>query len=104
MSASGFRAHDLAELYSQWPHPGLRDLREEDAGFEREQNIQSDLGISVQDCRFLFFVSRGFLQCGKQLNLFAPTDERMGELISLGNFNKTNARLYGGEVFLEWDP
>jgi iron complex outermembrane recepter protein len=37
--ASGFRAPDLAELYSNGPHPGTARFEQGNADFVREQNI-----------------------------------------------------------------
>ncbi|MFO7824707.1 MAG: TonB-dependent receptor [Cyclobacterium sp.] len=100
--ASGFRAPDLAELYSNGPHPGTARFERGSAGFDREQNIQTDLGIRYRTADFSLS-AEAFYNVVNNYIYFAPTDERMGELI-VWQFQQDNARLYGGEAFLEWHP
>lgn len=100
--ASGFRAPDLAELYSNGPHPGTARFERGSAGFEREQNIQSDLGIRYRSADFSLSLE-GFYNLVNNYIYFSPTDEKVGEL-TVWSFEQDNARLYGGEAFLELHP
>lgn len=100
--ASGFRAPDLAELYSNGPHPGTSRFERGNAGFVREQNIQSDLGVRYKTNDFSLAVE-GFYNHVNNYIFFAPTDEIVGDL-TVWNFEQDNARLYGGEALLELHP
>ncbi|SHM60385.1 iron complex outermembrane recepter protein [Cyclobacterium lianum] len=100
--ASGFRAPDLAELYSNGPHPGTARFERGSAGFDREQNVQADLGVRYKASGFSLSVE-GFYNVVNNYIYFAPTEERVGEL-TVWQFEQDNARLYGGEALLEWYP
>lgn len=100
--ASGFRAPDLAELYSNGPHPGTARFEQGSADFEREQNIQSDLGIRYRHSNFALSVE-GFYNRVNNYIYFSPTDEQMGNL-TIWRFEQDNADLYGGEAMLELHP
>jgi iron complex outermembrane receptor protein len=100
--ASGFRAPDLAELYSNGPHPGTSRFEAGNTSFEREQNIQSDLGIRYKTNDFSLALE-GFYNHVNNYIFFAPTDEFVGDL-TVWRFEQDNARLYGGEAFLDLHP
>ncbi|MEX2512001.1 MAG: TonB-dependent receptor [Cyclobacteriaceae bacterium] len=100
--ASGFRAPDLAELYSNGPHPGTSRFEQGNANFIREQNIQSDLGIRYKSSDFTLALE-GFYNRVNNYIFFAPTDEKEGDL-TIWRFEQDNARLVGGEGLLEIHP
>jgi iron complex outermembrane receptor protein len=100
--ASGFRAPDLAELFSNGPHPGTSRFESGNAAFVREQNIQADMGIRYQQPEFTVSVE-GFYNKVNNYIFFAPTEEVRGDL-TVWRFEQDNARLYGGETFLEIHP
>ena len=100
--AQGFRAPDLAELFSNGVHPGTRRFEKGNASFEREQNIQTDLGIR--------YSGKGFALSGEvfynSINnyiFFAPTGEVQQDL-DIWSFEQSDARLYGGEIELDIQP
>ncbi|WP_209329820.1 TonB-dependent receptor [Lunatimonas salinarum] len=100
--ASGFRAPDLAELYSNGPHPGTSRFERGNAGFGREQNLQGDMGIRYQTDDFSLSGEVFYNHVNNYL-FFAPTGENVGNLI-LWQFEQDNARLYGGEGLLDIHP
>ncbi|MEX2591647.1 MAG: TonB-dependent receptor [Anditalea sp.] len=100
--ASGFRAPDLAELFSNGPHPGTSRFESGNAAFEREQNVQTDLGIRYQNPEFTASLE-GFYNQVNNYIFFAPTDERRGNL-TVWKFEQDHARLYGGEAYLKIHP
>ena len=100
--AQGFRAPDLAELFSNGPHPGTSRFERGDANFVREQNLQTDFGIR--------YIKNGFSISGEvfynHINnyiFFSPTDERVEDL-TVWTFEQADARLYGGELELLYQP
>ncbi|WP_246539199.1 TonB-dependent receptor [Litoribacter ruber] len=100
--ASGFRAPDLAELFSNGPHPGTSRFELGNSTFEREQNVQADLGIRYK----LSELSMGaefFYNHVDNFIFFTPTDGRQGDL-TVWEFEQDNARLYGGEFYLDYHP
>lgn len=100
--ASGFRAPDLAELYSNGPHPGTARFEQGSADFVREQNIQSDLGVRYRQADFALSVEVFYNRVNNYI-YFSPTDEKMGDL-TIWRFEQDNADLYGGEALLEVHP
>ncbi|SEJ32567.1 iron complex outermembrane recepter protein [Cyclobacterium xiamenense] len=100
--ASGFRAPDLAELYSNGPHPGTARFEQGSADFVREQNIQSDFGIRYQVADFSVSAEVFYNRVNNYI-YFAPSDERRGDL-TVWKFEQDNAGLYGGEVMLAIHP
>ncbi|RZS95806.1 TonB-dependent receptor [Cecembia calidifontis] len=100
--AQGFRAPDLAELFSNGPHPGTSRFERGNADFVREQNLQTDFGIR--------YTNNGFSIAGEvfynHINnyiFFSPTDERVEDL-TVWTFEQADARLYGGELELDYQP
>ncbi|WP_375585135.1 TonB-dependent receptor domain-containing protein [Cyclobacterium xiamenense] len=100
--ASGFRAPDLAELYSNGPHPGTARFEQGSADFVREQNIQSDVGVRYQATHFSISTEVFYNRVNNYI-YFAPSDERRGDL-TVWRFAQDNAGLYGGEVMLDIHP
>jgi iron complex outermembrane receptor protein len=99
---SGFRAPDLAELFSNGPHPGTSRFESGNASFQREQNVQTDVGIRYQNPEFTIS-AEGFYNKIKHYIFFAPTQE-IREGLSVWKFEQDHARLYGGETLLEFHP
>jgi iron complex outermembrane receptor protein len=100
--ASGFRAPDLAELFSNGPHPGTSRFESGNAAFVREQNVQTDLGIRHQNTEFTGTLE-GFYNLVNNYIFFAPSDERRGNL-TVWRFEQDDARLFGGEAYLKIHP
>ncbi len=100
--AQGFRAPDLAELFSNGPHPGTSRFERGDASFVREQNIQTDFGIRYSKPDFSIS-GEVFYNHVDNYIFFAPTEE-MVEDLTVWVFEQTDARLYGGEIELDIHP
>lgn len=100
--AQGFRAPDLAELFSNGVHPGTSRFERGNASFQREQNIQTDFGVR--------YAGKGFALSGEVFYnfidnyiFFAPTGEMEGDL-DIWEFEQADARLYGTELEFELNP
>lgn len=103
--STGFRSPDLAELFSNGPHPGTNRFEVGDASFNREQSLQADVAWNVSKGpltaqltvfgnyvdQFLYFAGTGES---------APND---GDL-EIWAFLQTDAFLYGGEFQLSYRP
>ncbi|MGY6520382.1 MAG: TonB-dependent receptor [Mongoliitalea sp.] len=100
--AQGFRAPDLAELFSNGPHPGTSRFERGDASFGREQNIQTDFGIRYSKPNFSIS-GEVFYNHVDNYIFFSPTDERINDL-TVWVFEQADARLYGGEIELDIHP
>ena len=100
--ASGFRAPDLAELYSNGPHPGTSRFEMGNATFEREQNLQTDFGVRYRTANYTLMAEVFYNRVDNYI-FFSPTDQRMGDLI-VWTFEQDNAHLYGGEAMVEIHP
>jgi iron complex outermembrane recepter protein len=100
--AQGFRAPDLAELFSNGVHPGTRRFEKGNAEFQREQNIQTDFGIRYRTNNFSIS-SEVFYNDINNYIFFAPTGE-MEEDLEIWTFEQADARLYGGEIELDFHP
>lgn len=100
--ASGFRAPDLAELFSNGPHPGTSRFELGNASFDREQNVQADLGVRYRTPDFTLMAEAFYNRVDNYI-FFSPTDQRMGDL-DIWTFEQDDAHLYGGEVLLEIHP
>ena len=71
--ASGFRAPDLAELFSNGPHPGTNRFEAGNANFEREQNIQTDFGVRFRQDNFSISGEVFYNQVNNYI-FFSPTN------------------------------
>lgn len=100
--AQGFRAPDLAELFSNGPHPGTSRFERGDASFIREQNIQTDFGIRYSKSDFSIS-GEVFYNHVDNYIFFAPTAETVEDL-TVWVFEQADARLYGGEIELDIHP
>jgi iron complex outermembrane receptor protein len=101
--ASGFRAPDLAELFSNGEHPGTNRFERGNAGFGREQNLEWDLSALYRQDNFSFEVA-GYYNYIQNYIFFSPTDERMGEQLWIWQFEQDHVQLWGGEAGLSWSP
>ncbi len=100
--ASGFRAPDLAELFSFGPHPGTSRFEVGNSDFVREQNIQGDFGIRYRENNFSVFGEVFYNQVDNYI-FFSPTEENMGDL-TIWKFEQDDARLYGAELGIDIQP
>lgn len=100
--ASGFRAPDLAEIFSNGPHPGTNRFERGNVNFEREQNYQADLSLRYSTPSLKAEIN-GFFNEIENYIFFVNTGEPIGDLI-LWEFQQDDARIYGGEAAVEWIP
>ncbi len=100
--AQGFRAPDLAELFSNGPHPGTSRFERGNASFDREQNIQTDFGVRYSRSNFSLSGETFYNHIDNYI-FFSPTAERINDL-SVWVFDQDDARLYGGELEFEFHP
>jgi iron complex outermembrane recepter protein len=100
--AQGFRAPDLAELFSNGVHPGTRRFEKGSADFQREQNIQTDFGVRYSTKDFSISGEVFYNDINNYI-FFAPTGE-MEEDLEIWSFEQADARLYGGEVEFDFHP
>ncbi|MFC0261909.1 TonB-dependent receptor [Fontibacter flavus] len=100
--AQGFRAPDLAELFSNGVHPGTRRFEKGNAEFQREQNIQTDFGVRYRTNNFSISGEVFYNDINNYI-FFAPTGE-MEEDLEIWTFEQADARLYGGELELDFHP
>ncbi|MEX0812403.1 MAG: TonB-dependent receptor [Chitinophagales bacterium] len=93
--SSGFRAPDLAELFSNGEHPGTTRFEKGNENFQREQNLEADLSYHINSSNFSFDVA-GFYNYISNYIYFSPTGEQINDL-NVWQFQQDNAMLYGGE-------
>ncbi len=103
-TSTGYRAPDLAELFSNGPHPGTSRFEVGNANFEREQSLQTDLtytytgstigiggSLYVNDIsNYIFFTNTGEIR---------PEDG-----LEIWEFQQENALLYGTEWEVTYRP
>jgi iron complex outermembrane receptor protein len=103
-TSTGFRAPDLAELFSNGPHPGTSRFEVGNANFKREQSLQTDLtytftnnslrlgaSLYVNDIsNYIFFINTGEIR---------PEDG-----LEIWEFQQENALLYGTEWEVTYRP
>lgn len=103
-TSTGFRAPDLAELFSNGPHPGTSRFEVGNADFKREQSLQTDLtytftgntirlgtSLYVNDiANYIFFTNTGEIR---------PEDG-----LEIWEFQQQDALLYGTEWEIIYRP
>ncbi len=95
--STGFRAPDMAELFSNGPHPGTNRFEVGNVNFNREQSIQMDLNWTYENDWFKF--STSFY--GNTVNnyiFFQGTGEVLDNGLEIWAFSQTDALLYGNET------
>jgi iron complex outermembrane recepter protein len=100
--ASGFRAPDLAELFSNGEHPGTNRFERGNVNFEREQNLQKDLSVYYSDKTFSFEVAT-YYNYIRNYVFFRPTDV-FSDQLRVWQFEQEDVNLYGGEIGFEIHP
>ncbi|NBC24762.1 MAG: TonB-dependent receptor [Bacteroidetes bacterium] len=96
--STGYRAPDLAELFSNGPHPGTNRFEVGNANFEREQSFQIDLNYSIAGDRWKGQIS-GYSNWIERFTFFKSTGEvRSEDGLTIWAFEQAPALLYGLEV------
>ncbi|TDN87328.1 iron complex outermembrane receptor protein [Salegentibacter sp. 24] len=98
--STGFRAPDLAELFSNGPHPGTSRFEKGNYHFGREQSLQVDASYTYHHEGF----DGVFSAFGNRVNnyiYFSATGETLpNENLEVWSYLQTNALLYGFEFEL----
>jgi iron complex outermembrane receptor protein len=96
--STGYRAPDLAELFSNGPHPGTNRFEVGNANFEREQSFQIDLNYSITGHRWKGQIS-GYSNWIEHFTFFKSTGEvRSEDGLTIWAFEQAPALLYGFEL------
>lgn len=99
--STGFRAPDLAELFSNGPHPGTSRFEKGNDAFGREQSLQADLNYTYSEKRF----QGNFSAFGSLIDnyiFFSATNEtRSQDDLEIWAYQQANARFYGLEFELK---
>lgn len=101
--ASGFRAPDLAELYSNGNHPGTNRFERGNVNFKREQSLQTDINWLVNSPNWVV----SYAIFGNLVNdylFFAATGETVEDDLEVWAFQQTDAFLYGTELAVKFYP
>ncbi len=101
--STGYRAPDIAELFSNGPHPGTNRFEMGNADFKREQSFQADLGWILNTTKFTVN-SSVFVNFVQNYIFFAATDKLTPSELEIWEFNQANGLLYGGEISLNYSP
>lgn len=102
--STGFRTPDLAELFSNGPHPGTTRFEIGDANFKREQSYQADINYQYQAKQFSAAVSL-FASWVENYIFFSAANEVEPESgLNIWTYQQVDARLYGGEFNLQYTP
>ncbi len=96
--SSGFRAPDLAELFSSGEHPGTQRFELGNTDFKREQNFQLDFALEYKN-PILSVEFSPFINLVSNYIYFTPTGEPVeGTDLIVWAFDQNNALLQGGEL------
>ncbi len=98
--SGGFRAPDLAELFSNGPHPGTSRFEKGNDQFGREQSLQADLSYEFQKQRFRMNFS-GFGSIINNYILFQSAGTLHENGMELWEYRQTTARFSGLELELK---
>lgn len=98
--AKGFRAPDLAELYSNGRHPGTQRFERGNPDFNREENYEADLSIEFATNNVRISAA-GYANYIDNYIYFRPAGEQIGDL-TLWTFDQNDAFLSGYEASAEW--
>ncbi|MDQ3536846.1 MAG: TonB-dependent receptor [Bacteroidota bacterium] len=100
--ASGFRAPDLAELFSNGEHPGTNRFEKGNVDFDREQNIETDLSLHYKNKNFSFEAATYYNLINNYI-FFNPTNQYENNL-RIWQFEQDNVYLFGGETGISVHP
>ena len=95
--STGFRAPDLAELFSNGPHPGTNRFEIGNADFGREQSVQMDFNWSFSS-KYIVLSTSVFTNWIDNYIFFASTGEIKEDELEIWSFLQAPVRLYGSEL------
>lgn len=100
--ATGSRSPNLAELASNGVHEGTNRFEIGNSDLDKEQNFQFDLSLSFAN-KHLELSADGFFNRISDFIFIEPENRFIGEE-QVFNFIQTDAKLYGGELYLHLHP
>lgn len=100
--ASGFRAPNLSELYSDGTHEGTNRYEIGNSNLNNEQNFQTDLAIEFKNEHVEFFVN-GFYNVINDYIFLSPNGDVIDE-DPVFVYLQDDSRLYGGEFGFHLHP
>lgn len=95
--STGFRAPDLAELFSNGNHPGTNRLEKGNVNFGREQSYQVDANYSYTG-KYFWLSTSLFSNRVDNFLFFAATGETTTSGLEIWSYNQAPALLYGAEI------
>ncbi|SFB81307.1 iron complex outermembrane recepter protein [Parapedobacter composti] len=102
--STGFRAPDLAELFSNGPHPGTNRFETGNVDFKREQSVQADLSYSFGTPVFNIGASVYHNTVSNYIYFVATGTVRPEDGLEIWAFRQDNAVLYGTEWEASYRP
>ncbi|MEX0996883.1 MAG: TonB-dependent receptor [Flavobacteriaceae bacterium] len=102
-ASTGFRAPDLAELFSNGNHPGTSRFEVGNADFKREQSLQTDLTYTLTGNSIDLGASLYVNDISNYI-FFTNTGEIRPDGLEIWAFQQENALLYGTEWELKYRP
>lgn len=100
--STGFRAPDLAELFSNGPHPGTNRFEKGNDTFGREQSYQVDATYSFRKNKFQADVSAFGSLVENYIFFTASLEQPPGNNQELWSYRQTNTGFYGLEFNVEY--
>ncbi|WP_379023990.1 TonB-dependent receptor [Parapedobacter deserti] len=102
--STGFRAPDLAELFSNGPHPGTNRFETGNIDFKREQSIQTDLSYAFNSAMFDIGASVYNNVISNYIYFVATGNIRPEDGLEIWAFQQGDALLYGTEWEVAFRP
>lgn len=103
-ASTGFRAPDLAELFSYGPHPGTNRFETGNVDFKREQSVQTDLSYSFGSPFLDIGASVYHNAVANYIYFVATGNVRPEDGLEIWAFQQENAMLYGSEWEAKYRP
>jgi len=103
-ASTGFRAPDLAELFSNGPHPGTSRFEVGNANFEREQSLQTDLTYAFTGKSLSLGASLYVNDISNYIFFIKTGEVRPEDGLEIWEFQQQNALLYGTEWEIKYRP
>lgn len=100
--SSGFRAPDLAELFSNGEHPGTSRFEVGNANFEREQSFQTDVSYAIETKGFKLGASVYYNTISNYIFFTNTGETRPEDGLQIWEFQQENAQLYGTEMSVNY--
>lgn len=100
--ATGFRAPDLAELFSNGPHPGTSRFEKGNIGFKREQSYQFDWQYEYQSNSFKAAVSAFGMKLKDYIFFRATGESHPENELQVWSYSQEDVNFYGIDMETTW--